>query len=69
MERWAIVFQITAAFGLIATVIFGLYGSGKVQYWNEPQDKRKDANEADKEDEELASLREPLNHASGDSKA
>jgi len=55
MERWALVFQISAVLGFFATIIFSLFGSGKAQPWNEP-----------KKNEEIAhletiSLKEPLN--------
>lgn len=63
MESWALVFQITAAFGLLATVIFSIYGSGKVQYWNEPLDKRVDGGENDQDN---VSAKEPLQHESAE---
>lgn len=57
MDSWALIFQITAAFGFVATIIFSIYGSGKVQYWNEPLDKRVDEDEKS-QDDDLA--KEPL---------
>jgi len=57
MESWALIFQITAAFGFLATIIFSIWGSGKVQCWNEPLDKREDGNGKDENDE---AVKEPL---------
>ncbi|XP_065339063.1 sialin-like [Cloeon dipterum] len=37
MESWATVFQITAALGFASTIIFSIFGTGKVQPWNEPR--------------------------------
>jgi sugar phosphate permease len=36
MAQWRYVFMITAALGVITTVIFTLFGSGDAQSWNEP---------------------------------
>jgi hypothetical protein len=65
MDSWALIFQITAAFGFLATIIFSIYGSGKVQYWNEPLDKREDGNENGQNND---SAKEPLQRENGDAK-
>lgn len=44
MDSWALIFQITAAFGFLATIIFSIYGSGRVQYWNDPLDEAVEEN-------------------------
>ncbi|XP_059476719.1 sialin-like [Neocloeon triangulifer] len=62
MERWSIVFQITAALGFVATVIFSVFGSGKVQSWNEPREKiARGCNGFENEQE----LKEPLRSQNG----